>query len=30
VLVDPFDHHPEFDGVRVKALAEVATLLRAR
>lgn len=30
VLVDPFDHHPEFDGVRVNALADVAALLAAR
>ena len=28
VLVDPFDHHPGFNGVRVKALADVAALLR--
>ena len=30
VLVDPFDHHPEFDGVRVKALADVAPRLAVR
>ena len=30
VLVDPFDHHPDFEGVRMKALADVAARLKVR